>query len=217
MDRISVTASRRLVAAGHRHGTGPLAVMSAADLAAHAAASHVRPTVTVIPGDFRLTRHAITAWTRTSPGRQQLIIDLAEQYLAQIDRPAIPGLHDTSASSTTRNRIYAYDLHDGQTITHHLGLSGIHPATGQLATICRALVAHTHETADLPQIPSADDIAAAEHDARAELVTAYITATARHDQVTAAHIRYEATLWDLTNNGPSLIAELDGTRETAAA
>ncbi|MFI1889843.1 hypothetical protein [Streptomyces jumonjinensis] len=109
MDRISVTASRRLVAAGHRHGTGPLAVMSAADLAAHAAASHVRRA----------------PW------------------------------------------------------------------------------------------PSIEAIAAAEDDARADLVTAYITATAQRDQITAAHIRYEATLWDLANDGPSLVAELDGTRTPA--
>lgn len=39
--------SRRLIAAGIRHGSGPLMVeypqMSAADKAAHAAASYVRP------------------------------------------------------------------------------------------------------------------------------------------------------------------------------
>ncbi|MFG2412311.1 hypothetical protein [Streptomyces goshikiensis] len=44
--QVQVTPARRLVAAGIKRGTGPLLVeqppMSAADKAAHAAASHIR-------------------------------------------------------------------------------------------------------------------------------------------------------------------------------
>lgn len=44
-ERIAPTPSRRLIAAGVKRGTGPLAiqVMSPADRAAHEAASYVRP------------------------------------------------------------------------------------------------------------------------------------------------------------------------------
>jgi hypothetical protein len=107
-----------------------LAEQAAADTASHGTTT---PT-------GRKTRHALTALTRTSPGRRRLIAACAAEYLSQVDRERLPRGYDQPIADDRANRADAYRMRRGDTLARLLGLS-VRPDDASLPDVARAVLA----------------------------------------------------------------------------
>ncbi|MEV5592209.1 hypothetical protein [Streptomyces sp. NPDC052496] len=92
----------------------------------------------------RQTRHALTALVRTSAGRQRLIRDCAERYLAQVDRRWLPAGYSHPIDDDRDNRIDAFLERRGDQLARMLGLA-LRPDDEHLPATARAVIAACDE------------------------------------------------------------------------
>ncbi|MFF0629816.1 hypothetical protein [Streptomyces sp. NPDC004296] len=84
--------------------------------------------------------HALTALSRTTPGRRRLVRDCAEQYLSQVDRQRLPVGYDQPISTDWANRADAHRMRHGDQFARMLGIS-CRPGDRHLPATARAVIA----------------------------------------------------------------------------
>ncbi|MEU0990465.1 hypothetical protein [Streptomyces sp. NPDC005953] len=89
----------------------------------------------------RLVQHAVTAYTRTTPGRQAVVLRHAEGYLAQVDRRTLPVGYDMPILDDSANAADAWRMRRGTLLARLLGLS-VRSTDCAFPAAVRAVVAH---------------------------------------------------------------------------
>lgn len=101
-------------------------------------------TATLTATQARQIRHALTALTRTTPGRRRVIQAAAEEYLSQIDRRILPMGYDwhfpANPAGDRRNRGDAFRMRRGNTFARMLGIA-CQPTDPHLPLTARVILA----------------------------------------------------------------------------
>lgn len=98
------------------------------------------PVISSTDPQVRQVRHALTALSRASIGRQRLIRHAATAYLSQIDRAKLPLGYDRPIYDDDSNRSDAFRMRHGDLLAKLLGIA-CRPSDRHLPATARAVLA----------------------------------------------------------------------------